>query len=178
VSGSGGTNATGGASGGGSGCPSSLCSTPYATENCGPTCSAITSAQCLACEANNFCNDTPCSDVVGTALNGSAVGVPRAALCNEALSCLRTTGCSLVPNGSPSSAVVAACYCGSVGFPDCQPSNANGPCKAAFERGLETSDKTAMVTRLTNTTFGTSQAYVRIECDKVSCSSSGCIATP
>jgi len=96
-------------------------------------------------------------------------------LCNEALSCLRTTGCSLVPDGSEPDVVIAACYCGSVPYASCTSANAAGPCKLTFERSLETTDKTVMADNLLDATkFGGAQAYSRASCDAYACENKGC----
>ena len=180
VSGDGGTAGSSG-TGGNPGfltCPSQLCSTPYSVENCGPTCNPITTPQCLACEATNFCDGNPCSALTSNAQAGSAVGTGRAALCNEALSCLRVTGCSVLPDGSTPQDVVNSCYCGTVGFANCLPANANGPCKGAFERSFETADKTVMTGRILDTTYGGSQAWYRVDCGSFFCPNAGCVSTP
>jgi hypothetical protein len=95
-------------------------------------------------------------------------------LCNEALSCLRTTGCSLIPDDSDADVVIAQCYCGNVPYADCTSANAAGPCKLAFERSLETTDKTVMLDNLFETKFGGGRAYARASCDAFSCANKGC----
>jgi len=166
----------GGSAGGAPACPNaSLCTTPYSAEECGPTCQQITSPQCLACEATSCQSGYACSDLKTNAQSGSATGTPRSALCNEALSCLRTTGCSLVPDGSEPEVVIAACYCGSVDFASCSSANAAGPCKAAFERSFETTDKNAMANNLLDAAkYGGAQAYARASCDAYFCENKGC----
>jgi hypothetical protein len=74
--------------------------------------------------------------------------------------------------------VVAACYCGSVAFADCQSANANGPCHTQFERALETSDKAKQVERLSQLIYGGAQASYRIACDAFLCLDAGCFGAP
>ena len=157
-------------SGGTSTCPSSAaCTVAWSTENCGANCGAITSAACLACEppeaADAFCS------VLGDALAqaGSAVGQRRLSLCNKALACLRQTGCSLA--ATTTTEIVAPCYCGSVPFDQCTAQTANGPCRAEFEQGLETSSPNAMTTLIQDTTLGTAIAYYRTTYDTDACTS-------
>jgi len=100
-------------------------------------------------------------------------------LCNEALSCLRTSGCANVPEGLTNTEAVAACYCGSVPFADCQSANANGPCHTQFERALETSVKAELVDRISKASFGGGRAYNRAACDSFFCTASdGCFGKP
>jgi len=162
-----------GTGGGGPSCPSNFCSTPYVQENCGAQCEPITSAQCVACEAMKGCNvgANLCSGLTANADGGSAQGTPRAQLCNEALDCLRTSGCSL--DGATTDDVVIDCYCGSVAVASCTPSTANGPCRVAFERSLETSDLTTMMARITDQTYGGGRAFNRSDCDLL-CPDAGC----
>jgi len=175
ASGGGATN-TGGASGGGgasgsagasSSCPSSLCSIPYVQDNCGPTCGPITSAACATCGVPDECNVIQCSGLNTAAEGGPAVGVVRSTLCNEALSCFRSTGCSLTPNTT--SGVVAACYCGTAATDNCQTDTANGPCKVAMERAFESSGFAAILAGMTNANYGGARAYARVDCDGISC---------
>jgi hypothetical protein len=152
-------------------CPSTFCTTAY-SENCGPTCEPITTPQCLACEVTYECvDDNKCSALTTNAQAGPAQNVPRAALCNEALSCLRTTGCSILPDPFTDQDVVASCYCGPGGFANC---TGNGPCHTAFERAYETSDKTVILSRLTDTIWAGARAYNRLDCDHYSCPDAGC----
>jgi hypothetical protein len=92
------------------------------------------------------------------------------------LSCLRVTGCANVATGQGGDAVVAACYCGTTPFASCQSANANGPCKAAFERSLETDDKQLMIETLADNTFGGAQAFFRAGCDHAHCSTASCFS--
>jgi len=176
-----GTSGAGTSGSGGSDCPSALCTTRYLTENCGPSCKAITSAQCLTCEAETGCDSFPCSALTTNSEGGSAApGTPRAALCNELLSCLRATRCAngafALANANPG--VVTGCYCGSVGFAACESGNANGPCHLQFERALETNDKAVMVTRLGDLKYAGYNPVNRIGCDVSECPVDGCFGTP
>ena len=119
---------------------------------------------------------TPCSVVSGNATEGSALGTSRAALCNEALSCLRTSSCSILPTVMTTQDLVASCYCGGA-FASCDSTNASGPCKVAFERSLETTNKQTMVNRLSDVNYGGYQAAVRVDCDQYVCPTSGCFGT-
>jgi len=93
-------------------------------------------------------------------------------LCNEALSCFRTSACTLAATTTPQ--VMAACYCGSVDSASCQTNNANGPCKVALERSMETTDKTVIQQRLGVVSFAGGRAFYRVDCDKESCATPAC----
>jgi len=69
---------------------------------------------------------------------------------------------------------MAACYCGSADSASCQTGNANGPCKLALERSMETTDKALIQQRLGVESFAGGRAFYRISCDMESCANSAC----
>jgi hypothetical protein len=101
-----------------------------------------------------------CDQLGGNAVAGPAAGVSRRTLCLETLACVEST--------SPTCAVDAlgTCYCGSVGVSAAclVPGNANGTCKAATERGLETTDPQTIASNFTRSDLGAGAAYVLVQC--------------
>ena len=130
-----------------------------------------------------------CFGLTGTATGGPRVGTARSTLCDELLSCVRTTSCDLAtrPNvdGKPNDAgaYLENCYCGTTGaacFDDDRP--ANGSCRAQVEAALESAEPGTLIGRFD----GKQPAYpifqtVRelIACQQTSCDTgTACQRTP
>ena len=138
------------------------CTVAYQTDDCGANCSTITGPVCLACEASVGDGTADCAFSTGT----DAAGVPRAALCNQAVECMRQTNCAKSNN--------LDCYCGNTGA-SCFSTDAtgktlgNGACKAAIEAGLETTNGTDIQLRFGDPTFGGGLALLRLATDHDFC---------
>jgi len=151
----------------------------YAIENCGDIwgasltppggsaddCNPISNSACVACETAGSCVDFPtlgCALVTGVADAGTpAAGTPRSQLCNEVLDCVRDTHCASVN--------ALDCYCGTASPNQCSAGGGNGACRANIERGLETTDPNAIVSRFTSLSLGGGLAMARIQCDAAEC---------
>ena len=169
LAGGGAAGSTGGASSCGNGTVDAgeVCDSKLSVNDCGADCKTITPAACFACENDDAtCKEfINCDSVTGSAPAGSpAAGVARKYLCNEVLDCMRDTKCS-GPEDSP----IAKCYCGTANQTDCQSGLGNGPCKAQWERGLETTVFQTLVTRIGNKTYGGGMALSRFDCDQSFC---------
>jgi hypothetical protein len=101
--------------------------------------------------------------VTGNATAGSAMGQPRAKLCNEVLDCVRDSGCAA------GGKLPINCYCGAVTEAVCSSGGGIGACKAVLEAGLETTDFNTITSRLGNTLYGGGKAMDRINCDQTFC---------
>ena len=105
------------------------------------------SPSCLACaEASCPSEIVGCSTIPGKSDGGPEAGLSRSQLCAETLECVVSTGCEALDTST--------CYCGDVVFIPgaCEiPTVANGMCKSALERSLETTDPKALLSSLLST---------------------------
>lgn len=144
-----------------------ICDPKFTVNNCGSDCKAITSAACLTCEsAPGACDASilTCNTVTGNATEGPANGVAKSSLCNEALDCIRDTGCA-----ADAKPLLKSCYCGTADVTNCNAGLGDGPCKAALERSLETTSATAISMRVGNVSYGGAIALKRVTCDQLFC---------
>jgi hypothetical protein len=141
--------------------PGEVCDDPFTVNDCGADCSRITSAACVACE-----NATPCATMTdcGTVRGYAQDGTPRSQLCNDALDCIRDSACAA------GSAPPIDCYCGDVGFAQCDSGQGNGSCREVLERALESTHPAEIRNRIFETTYAGGFAARRIICDKTHCS--------
>ena len=151
--------------------PGEACDPPFAQNNCGGDCQPISTEACNKCtqlelRREGFEDDlTNCSALTGVATAGSAAGVAKSYLCNETLACIRLSECAKA--GSPP----ARCYYGEATTPQGLSAGlANGPCRAEFERGLETTDPDEVFKRIGHyNEYGAARAYARIDADQSVC---------
>ena len=161
----------GGVAGGAASCGNGMsdvgevCDQPFSVNDCGADCKPITGAICATCDtADGTCKDfANCDSVAGSApAGGPAAGVPRKALCNEVLDCVRDSACA--KDQAP-----IKCYCGTASASDCQAGHGNGKCKSQIERGLETTSFATITQRIGDSTYGGGVAMQRIDCDQTFC---------
>jgi hypothetical protein len=116
------------------------------------------SAACLSCAQLNGCLDPSCETITGNAAAGPAAGTARSTLCLDTLACVVTSKCANSGTGTP-------CYCGSVSGAACLGAGAaNGVCKSQEERGLESSDPSAIATGFGDTAKGGGLANTLVQC--------------
>jgi hypothetical protein len=120
------------------------------------------SPACLSC-AQASCPDemNGCTNVMGNAAAGPAMGVSRQTLCLDTVECVETSS----PNCG--AALLGNCYCGTAAGTACLSSGNAGPngvCKATIERGLETTDPPTIATKFTETTLGSGAAMFLFQC--------------
>jgi hypothetical protein len=142
-----------------------LCDPKFSANDCGADCKAITSVACAACDtADATCKEfSNCDAVAGSSPAGTpAAGVARKQLCNEVLDCVRDSGCA--KDKTP-----IQCYCGTASSSDCQAGLGNGACKAAIERGLESTVFATIAQRIGQVIYGGGMAMSRIDCDQTFC---------
>ena len=162
-----------------------VCDPGLTKNDCGRDCKTITSAACFACEsapdtcaASVLTCDTAAGGTTTATVTGksgadkatdpgavtTAVGAPKAPLCNEVLDCVRDSGCAA--NGNPA---LKSCYCGTASVSQCNSGLGNGPCKAELERALEATDFATVSQRVGNSLYGGGVAMKRIDCDQSFC---------
>jgi hypothetical protein len=147
-----------------------------ATEAGGACCSI--SAACNDCLQANCAPPTgsssvpPCSTgsgVQGVATGGPGAGSARVDLCKAVYACVSQTRCG--------ASNINECYCGTASGASClNPGAANGPCKDAIERGLETTDPVAIATGFANTDLGGGVALELLSCTQQNGCWDACIA--
>jgi len=145
--------------------PGEVCDPKLTVNDCGRDCASITSAACLACDNASECVDfVDCGQLAGNGAAGTpGAGIPKINMCNEALDCVRDSGCAAGGNG------IIKCYCGTANVADCQSGLANGACKNEIERGLETTLFSQISLRLKSPQYAAGIAMARVECEQSSC---------
>jgi hypothetical protein len=120
---------------------------------------SIRGTACLDCaEDPNIGCAAPgldCESLSEIADGGAAAGASRRQLCYDTLRCLLTSGCLIVrPDAAADPMNGYACYCGEVPFRTCESAPEEGACRAAEERGLETTAAGTVLARFVDSDFG------------------------
>ncbi|HEY5962171.1 MAG TPA: hypothetical protein VIV60_36695, partial [Polyangiaceae bacterium] len=116
------------------------------------------SPSCYSC-AQSHCAEriARCEQIEGTAASGPAQGKLRKDLCLSTLDCVFNAGCANRDNS-------LKCLCGTTNGLSCISPAANGPCKAALEAGLETTEPKDMATDWIKETTGGGSAMALVHC--------------
>jgi len=152
------------------------------SDNCTPGCRIPNG--CDTCsEAQCQTKLDACFGLTGSAEAGPRAGTARSTLCDELLTCVRSTSCDLATRTTLGQvgAYVENCYCGTAGD-DCFVGKANGSCKAQIEAALESADPSTLLGRISGDQPDyPALAAVRdlIGCQTTSCNTgSACARTP
>ena len=131
-----------------------VCDPPFAVNECGSDCRAITEPDCLMCD-EMF---PECVELMDCNLGGTTEYRED---CLRVLDCVRDSGCG---NG-----LAFNCYCGTANSADCSNGMANGMCRSAIEQGLNTTNPSEIAGRFTDPVYGGGLAMLRIGCEQSVC---------